>query len=150
MTGLTASLSRTYLPATEAHLEAWRVEQGIARFGIDARSEDLPQEGGLIDAVAFDKGCYPGQEAVAKVRNLGHPRRLVMHLTCEGPVAAGDPVLAGEERAGEVTSAVATLNGTVVLARVGWNHRDAELATPTRDRLRRAEDRAGSADPALR
>jgi folate-binding protein YgfZ len=135
---LTASLSKAFTPATEPDIHAWRVERGIARFGIDALPEDLPQEGGLIEAVAFDKGCYLGQEAVAKVRNLGHPRRLLLHLTCEGPVAEGDPVLVGEEKAGVITSAAAAPNGSVVLARVGWDQREAPLATPSGYRLRRA------------
>ena len=147
---LTASLSKAFAPATDARIEAWRVERGIARFGIDALPEDLPQEGGVIEAVAFAKGCYLGQEAVAKVRNLGHPRRMVLHLACYGPCAAGDPVLAGEERAGVITSAAATPNGTFVLARVGWAHRDAALATGAGRPLRPVEDREHAADPASR
>jgi folate-binding protein YgfZ len=133
---LSAALSKTFTPATDAQVDAWRVERGIARFGVDALPEDLPQEAGLIDAVAFDKGCYLGQEAVAKTRNLGHPRRLLLHLWCEGSAAAGDPVVAGDQQAGVITSAAATPNGTVVLARVGWSLRDAPLVTASGTPLR--------------
>ncbi len=147
---LAASLSERFTVATGSQLDAWRIELGIPRFGIDALPEDLPQEGGLIEAVAFDKGCYLGQEAVAKVRNLGHPRRLLLHLTCGGPAAAGDPVLAGEDRAGVITSAAARPNGTIVLARVGWAHRDAELTTPAGVRLRPVSVTTPAAGPAVR
>ena len=143
---LEAALSKALTPATDAQIEAWRIWHGRARFGIDALPEDLPQEGGVIDAVAFDKGCYLGQEAVAKVRNLGHPRRVLLYLIAEGPASPGDPVLAGDEQAGVVTSATAMPNGTVVLARVGWGHRAAQLATPSGYPLRPADERARATD----
>ena len=72
---LLRSLSTAYTLAGSEALEAWRIAAGIPRFGVDALEEDLPQEGGFADTVSFEKGCYLGQEAVAKVRNLGHPRR---------------------------------------------------------------------------
>jgi tRNA-modifying protein YgfZ len=78
----------------------------------------------LADAVSFDKGCYLGQEAVAKVRNLGHPRRVLVHLTANDAVAPGDLVQAGAEQAGVVTSARPSGGRWWLLARVSWRWRE--------------------------
>jgi tRNA-modifying protein YgfZ len=145
---LMASLSKAFMRASDSEIDAWRISRGIARFGIDALPEDLPQEGGLIDAVAFDKGCYLGQEAVAKVRNLGHPRRLLLRFACDEPASAGEPVLDDERPAGIVTSAAATGAGSVLLARVGWDHRDAALTTASGGPLRPLTE-TPPADPAV-
>ena len=110
-------------------VDEWRVRQGVPRFGVDALEEDLPQEAGLDEAVAFDKGCYLGQEAVAKVRNLGHPRRLVLWLTSDRPVSAGEAVLADGEESGVVTSAEVHREGSILLARVKWEAREHLLRT---------------------
>jgi folate-binding protein YgfZ len=112
-------------------VEEWRVLAGIPKFGVDATEEDLPQEGALDEAVAFDKGCYLGQEAVAKVRNLGHPRRLVVRLRAEGAVSPGDAVRSGGEDVGLVTSAARYADGTVVFARVSWGAREGPFETMT-------------------
>jgi folate-binding protein YgfZ len=121
---LLGSLSKSYALAGAEALEAWRVVEGIARFGVDALEEDLPQEGGLAGAVSFDKGCFLGQEAVAKVRNLGHPRRVVMHLSAKDPVSPGEDVEAEGERVGEVTSVWGAEGRWRLLARIGWDRRE--------------------------
>jgi folate-binding protein YgfZ len=118
------------------------VRAGIPRFGIDALPEDLPQEAGLVGAVAFGKGCYLGQEAVAKVQNLGHPRRLVVHLVADGAIAAGMTLYAGGDGdvVGRVTSAATAVDGTAVaLARIRWDAREAPLRSADGIRLRTAE-----------
>ncbi len=126
---LLRTLRRSFALASEEDVERWRVARGFPRFGVDALEDDLPQESGLDETVAFDKGCYLGQEAVAKVRNLGHPRRLVLSLASPGPVHRGDVVLAEGGEAGVVTSAVADGEGSTVLARVRWEARDLPLRT---------------------
>jgi folate-binding protein YgfZ len=123
------SLSEAYTPADAAAVEGWRVAAGIPRLGVDALPDDLPFEGGMGEAVAFDKGCYLGQEAVAKVRNLGHPRRLVLHLAADGEVSTGAVVESEGRPVGEVTSAWADGGRSLVLARVRWEGRDAALQT---------------------
>jgi folate-binding protein YgfZ len=112
-------------------VEEWRVLAGIPRFGVDATEDDLPQEGALDDAVAFDKGCYLGQEAVAKVRNLGHPRRLVLHMRAQGAVSPGEGVRSDGEDVGLITSAVRHVDGTVLFARVAWHAREGPFETST-------------------
>jgi folate-binding protein YgfZ len=96
---------------------------------VDALDDDLPQEAGLGDAVAVDKGCYLGQEAVAKVRNLGHPRRVLLHLHAGAPVRPGDAVRADGESVGEITSAAGGDDRWWALAKVRWRDRAAPLAT---------------------
>jgi len=122
----------TTVPVTKLspeELEERRVLRGAPRFGVDAREEDLPQEAGLADAVAFDKGCYLGQEAVAKVRNLGHPRRVLVHVEAAAPLRAGDAIIAGDQQVGRVTSAVPRGGGAVGLASVRWSSREGPFRT---------------------
>jgi folate-binding protein YgfZ len=121
---LLASLMRRYWLAGADDLETWRVVAGIPRFGVDALEDDLPEEGGFADAVSFDKGCYLGQEAVAKVRNLGHPRRVVLHLIADDAVSPGDVIEAAGEEAGHVTSARPSGGRWWLLATVSWRWRD--------------------------
>jgi folate-binding protein YgfZ len=121
------AMSSDFERVDAAALDAWRVAAGVPRFGVDALEGDLPQEGGFGDAVAFDKGCYLGQEAMAKVRNLGHPRRMLLRLEADRAVHAGDAVESGGRVVGAITSAAATGGGWSVLAKVRWDARDAPL-----------------------
>jgi folate-binding protein YgfZ len=86
-------------------LDAERVAAGRPRHGIDTDGKAIPNELGLLNnAVHMNKGCYRGQETVAKVYNLGKPpRRLVMlHLDGHAVVmpAPGTPVMNGEVQVG--------------------------------------------------
>ena len=133
-----SDLTARFAQADEMHVDAWRVRAGIPRFGVDASEDDLPQEAGLDEAVAFDKGCYMGQEAVAKVRNLGHPRRLLLHLESERAVATGDQVCTGGAEVGMVTSSAGRGAGSIVLARIRWDARESSLETAAGVPLRQA------------
>jgi folate-binding protein YgfZ len=90
-------------------------------MGADFGADSLPSEAGLEDAIDFGKGCFLGQESVAKVRNLGHPRRVLRHVGSDVAIRPGDSVYAGEgPPVGEVTSA-ATMDGvTDAIVRVRW------------------------------
>ncbi len=112
-----------------ADLETWRIRRGIPRMGVDFGPDALPAEVGLEGAIDFTKGCFLGQESVAKVRNLGHPRRVLLHVRSDAPVARGASVLAGEETVGEVTSAAAALQGSDAIVRVRWDAARERLAT---------------------
>jgi folate-binding protein YgfZ len=90
-------------------LEALRVAAGRPRFGLETDHRTIPHEVGWIpSAVHLDKGCYRGQETVARVQNLGRPpRRLVLlHLdgSDSGLPAHGDPVLLADREVGRVTT----------------------------------------------
>jgi folate-binding protein YgfZ len=111
-------------------LEPLRILRGIPRFGRDFGPDSLPAEAGLDSLIDTEKGCFLGQESVAKVRNLGHPPRVLRHLSCPGRVDVGSVVLAAAVPVGEVTSAAPGLerDTTVMLARVRWNAAASALA----------------------
>lgn len=110
-------------------LEARRIRRGLARFPVDLDEDSLPAEADLEALVDFTKGCFLGQESLAKVRNLGHPPRVVLALRAGGSVAAGQPVLDTGAVVGSVTSATAVEEGSALIARVRWEAREAALAT---------------------
>lgn len=71
-------------------LEAWRVAHGIPAWGREIRAPHLPEEMGLLPThVHLETGCYPGQEAVARMWNLGRPRRRLARVIVDGPLDAG-------------------------------------------------------------
>jgi folate-binding protein YgfZ len=77
--------------------EALRIAARVPRFGVDTDHRTIPHEAGWIEtAVHLNKGCYRGQETVARVHNLGHPPRRLVFLDLDGSVdrlpAHGDPV----------------------------------------------------------
>ena len=107
-----------------AAFEALRVEARRPRFGVDSDHRTIPNElQWLHTAVHLEKGCYRGQETVARVHNLGRPpRRLVLlHLDGVSEVLAepGTPVLAGTREVGRVGSVVRHYElGVIALALV--------------------------------
>jgi len=128
---LLRALSNRYTAAGNESLETWRIASGIPRFSVDATAQDLPAEAGFDDALSYEKGCYLGQEAVARVRNLGHPRRTLVHVAAERPVAAGDQVESGGVEVGRVTSAAEHAGRWWALAQIRWDARDDAMATAT-------------------
>lgn len=111
-------------------VEAWRVRRGVARFGIDLTSDSLPHEVELGDAIAYGKGCFLGQESVARVRNLGRPPFVLLAADATGRVEQGDLVTSDDREAGIVTSAAPSASGgTPVIARIRWALKDAALQT---------------------
>ena len=96
----------------------WRIRAGRPAWGTEITPGRRSQELGLLAThVHLQKGCYPGQESIAKIHNLGRPRRALAVIEADGPLAPGDPVGEGR-RPGEVTSAVADDGGAVALALV--------------------------------
>jgi folate-binding protein YgfZ len=90
--------------------EALRIADHRARFGTDTDHRTIPHEAGWIEsAVHLDKGCYRGQETVARVQNLGHPPRRLVMLHLDGGEdrlpAHGEAVLNGDSAVGFVGSA---------------------------------------------
>jgi folate-binding protein YgfZ len=75
---------------SEATFECVRIEHGIARFGVEIDETTMPQEAGLHErAVSFTKGCYVGQETVARLYWKGKPNRHLRGLSLSEPVAPG-------------------------------------------------------------
>jgi tRNA-modifying protein YgfZ len=115
-------------------IEFFRIERGVAAFGLDMSDRTLPLETNLRDALDLDKGCFPGQEFLARINNLGHPARVMARLrfaaaTPQVGDAVTDPADAGAE-AGIVTS-VARIEGMdegLAFASLPWKLRgSAEL-----------------------
>lgn len=120
-----ASAYRRYLTIVPAHrlldavegaqlagvwaAEALRIEAWRPRVGVDSDEKTIPHELDLLrTAVHLEKGCYKGQETVARVHNLGHPPRRLTFLDLDGSEhtlpAAGSAVMNGEKKVGTVTS----------------------------------------------
>jgi tRNA-modifying protein YgfZ len=114
--------------ATDQDVEVWRIRRGVPRFGVDFGDGTLPSEAGLDHLVDTTKGCFLGQEAVARVRNLGHPRWQVLAFASEQHVSPAAQVYAADEPVGRITSvAPARDAGWALIARVRWEARDADL-----------------------
>jgi folate-binding protein YgfZ len=129
--------SESLIEAGLEDVEAWRVRRGVARFGIDLTSDSLPHEVELGDAIAYGKGCFLGQESVARVRNLGRPPFVLLAADAPGEVEQGDLVTADDGEAGIVTSAAPSASvGTAVIARIRWALKDASLLTSSGVELR--------------
>ena len=107
--------------------EALRIERGEPRLGLDTDEKTIPNEVGWIgEAVHLDKGCYRGQETVARVHTLGRPPRRLTLLHLDGSEnrlpAVGTPLLDGERQVGVVgTSARHHELGPIALALVKRN-----------------------------
>ena len=121
-------LARGYLRIGEPAFEAWRVARGDARMGVDFDVGALPAEAGLEHAIDFQKGCFLGQESVAKVRNLGHPPTVLRHGWTDAHTQVGAPVYLAKDPIGAITSvAPRRAGGLVVIARVTWGAIGREL-----------------------
>jgi folate-binding protein YgfZ len=90
----------------EDALERMRIEAGTPAWGKEIDDRVLPAEAGLTErAVSFTKGCYPGQEPIARLHYRGHVNRSLRVLEVESAVE-GDEIRLGEKAVGRVTSAV--------------------------------------------
>jgi tRNA-modifying protein YgfZ len=92
---------------SEQAAEVVRVEQGRPRYGVDIDESRIPQEAGLNErAVSFTKGCYVGQETVARLHYKGKPNRHLRGLRLSEPAAAGAELHLGGRPVGKLTSTV--------------------------------------------
>lgn len=94
-------------------LNMLRIEAGIPVFGADMDENNIPIEAGLWDALDFDKGCYVGQEVVARIKWRGHVNWHLVGFESEGEVApeVGDEIFSDERKIGRITSS--TLSPTL-------------------------------------
>lgn len=108
-------------------LEILRIEAGLPRYGVDIDETKVVLETGLDDAVSFTKGCYIGQEIIARIHFRGHvAKRLAGVMTdAGGEVRAGDKLRTAEgKEIGWITSAARSplLNRTVALGYVKYDY----------------------------
>ena len=111
-------LAHGALAVTDAAAECLRVERGRPRFGLDMGDSTIPQEAGLNErAVSFTKGCYVGQETVARLYYRGKPNRHLRGLRLSAPAASGDEIVLGQRAVGRLTSSVVSPTlGPIALA----------------------------------
>jgi len=120
-------------------LETLRIVEGIALYGTDIESRDLPQETSQTRALHYTKGCYLGQEIVERIRSRGqvhrHLRQLELTLV-EGAELPGPGTEVRKAEAGEDSKALATITSITrtpdgrVFA-LGVVRAEAELGNPT-------------------
>ncbi len=107
-------------PVTEEAAEVLRIEHGRPRFGVDLDDTTIPQEAGLNErAVSFTKGCYVGQETVARLHYKGKPNRHLRGLRLSARVAPGTELTLDGKAVGRLGSAVdSPAHGPIGLALV--------------------------------
>ena len=105
---------------SEQAAEVVRVERGRPRYGVDIDDSTIPQEADLNErAVSFTKGCYVGQETVARLYYKGKPNRLLRGLRLSEPLSPGGRLKLGKREVGTLTStALSPTLGSIGLALV--------------------------------
>jgi folate-binding protein YgfZ len=113
-----ALLSAGAVEVTPEAVEILRIESGVPRFGAEMKTETMPAEAGIVeDAVSFTKGCYIGQETVARLHYKGKPNRHLRGLRLSAPAAPGAALLLGEKEVGRLGgSTVSPAFGPIGLA----------------------------------
>lgn len=126
-------------PAGSDAAEIARIEAAIPRLGIDFDENNVFLESGLDDAVSYAKGCYLGQEIIARIYFRGHvSKRLATIILASGPVPSpGDRVFSGEKEAGKITRACLspTLGKPLAFAMIKYDF----LATGTQLEVKTAD-----------
>ena len=117
---LDADAPEDAVPIAEAELERLRILARTPRLGRELDDRVMPAEAGLVErAISFTKGCYPGQEPVARLHHRGHPNRGLRVVAIEGsdlPIYDAELALDGKA-VGRVTSAAPdSAHGVVALA----------------------------------
>lgn len=110
----------------KAAFEKARVLATIPRFGVDFDESNLAPEAGIeARAISYAKGCYIGQEIIARIRTYGKVNRILRGLRLDQPVAAGAELMLGDKEVGQLTSVTTEPNSALAIV-----HRDAaELGT---------------------
>ncbi|HSS42516.1 MAG TPA: glycine cleavage T C-terminal barrel domain-containing protein [Solirubrobacterales bacterium] len=113
-----ALLAAGAVEVSPAAAEILRIEAGRPRFGAEMGTETMPAEAGIVEqAVSFTKGCYIGQETVARLHYKGKPNRHLRGLRFSAPAEPGQALDLGEKEVGRVGSAaVSPALGPVGLA----------------------------------
>ena len=120
-------------------LDSLRIEAGIPRYGAELDDSVFPGEAELEQAISFEKGCYIGQEIVARMKYRGHPNRLLRGFEIASDILPqkGDLLFDGDKEIGWITSAVVspTLGKTIGLGyvRVAFTDEGSQLEIETAD-----------------
>ncbi len=117
-----AGKPRGFQPVGLEALEVLRIEAGIPRYGAELDETVMPLEARLDHAISYTKGCYVGQETIARIHYQGHTNRLLVGLKGEGAAipSRGDVLYKEGQEVGRVTSAAfsPTLGSVIALGYV--------------------------------
>jgi aminomethyltransferase len=116
------------LVADAAAFDYLRIEAGLPRFGRELSGDYIPLEANLWADVSFNKGCYIGQEIIARMESRGKLAKKLAPFTADGPLAAGSQLQANGKNAGIVTSTAVGPHGTIGLGYVKTAVLDSESA----------------------
>ncbi len=111
-------LSVGLVVADEAAFDYLRIEAGLPRFGREISGDYIPLETGLWDDVSFKKGCYTGQEIIARMESRGRLAKKLVKLQMAAPVEVGAELTAVGKNAGSITSTAVGPNGAIGLGYV--------------------------------
>ena len=120
-------------------LYSLRIEAGIPRYGAELDDSIFPGEAELEQAISFEKGCYIGQEIVARMKYRGHPNRLLRGFEIAGDILPqkGDLLFDGDKEIGWITSAVVspTLGETIGMGyvRIAFTDEGSQVEVETAD-----------------
>lgn len=92
------------VPTDEATFDALRIESGQPRFGFELTQDYIPLEADLWDDVSFDKGCYIGQEIIARMESRGKLAKKLTQFTSDSTLERGTDILANGRKVGSITS----------------------------------------------
>jgi aminomethyltransferase len=95
-----------------------RIESGQPRFGRELTNDYIPLEANLWDDVSFNKGCYTGQEVIARMESRGRIAKQLVKIMPNSPLESGAELRADGKRAGQVTSTADGPKGALALAYV--------------------------------
>jgi aminomethyltransferase len=111
-------LNQGLVVANEAAFDFLRIEAGLPRYGRELTLDYIPLEANLWADVSFKKGCYIGQEIIARMESRGKLAKRLVKLRPSGPVTAGTEITADGKTAGTITSAAEGPGGFVALGYV--------------------------------
>lgn len=110
-------------PLSDETYDVLRVEHGYGAFGRELSQEYIPLETGLLDAISFTKGCYVGQEIIARMESRNRLAKQLRGLRLSAPVVAPGTLSVDRKEAGDLTSAVVSPRfGPIALAYVRTAH----------------------------
>lgn len=129
-------------PGSEAEFELTRIAAGVPLLGAEVEAGMIPAAAGIVDrSVSFTKGCYVGQELVARVDSRGSntPERLRRFVAAEVGSAPpiGSTIRMGEDEVGRITSVAATLDGRWI--GLGYVHRGVQVPTTVQTQVGEAD-----------
>jgi folate-binding protein YgfZ len=109
---------------SDEQIETLRIEAGIPKYGIDMDESTVVPELGIEGLISYNKGCYIGQEIIARIHFRGHVAKQLTGLVSDATLVSGTDLTAGGKNAGRITSAAYSpkLGKNIALAFVRYEH----------------------------